>query len=406
MGRAGSINTEVLTYVDPEHGFRGYLAFCGNDHRLAAGGLRVQPGLRGETVVALARAMYLKERLLGLGVDGAKAGIDLDPSSPVKHDALRRFLRFLRPHLADRLSLGPDLGTQWDELERLARDEQIPSIKMAVATAQGFDPAELTDRLRVLDEVVDGRTVGQRRAGHALGHAALAAAAACEPGHARRPLRAAVQGFGTLGRAASQSLARAGARVVAVADVDGSLVADDGLDVAALLHLPHGQRLTDNPGPGACRAPREAVLEEEVDILVLAACEDGLSCARAATADARAVVVGANLGLSVESEHILHRRGVVVIPDFVAGCGGSASMDVLFGAPTCPSGHDVLDLVGRRMEELVAEVVGLARQRGITTRRAALALCDSRSEPTDGRPYGRWAETAASRRPTALAHGR
>ncbi len=77
-------------------GFRGWVAFAGSERRLTAGGLRVQPGLTQETLVALAGAMTLKERLLGLGVDGAKAGIDYDPWSPGKHEALVRFLRFLR----------------------------------------------------------------------------------------------------------------------------------------------------------------------------------------------------------------------------------------------------------------------------------------------------------------------
>lgn len=69
----------VAHYVDPVEGFAGYVALAGTKQRLGAGGFRVQEGLDEETIVRLAEAMARKERLLGLGVDGAKAGIDYDP---------------------------------------------------------------------------------------------------------------------------------------------------------------------------------------------------------------------------------------------------------------------------------------------------------------------------------------
>ncbi len=166
----GSHLTELLLYEDPEEGFRGFLAYAGRSAPLAAGGQR---GLRGETIVALAEAMALKERVLALNVDGAKCGIDYDPASAGKHAAMRRFLRFLAPHLDDRLSLGPDIGTAFDEIEALARQEGISSVKAAIARAQGLPEPEVLRRLELLDEPVGPLTLGQRRAGHALAEATL-----------------------------------------------------------------------------------------------------------------------------------------------------------------------------------------------------------------------------------------
>lgn len=377
----------MLAYVDPVEGFRGWLAFCGRSHRLAAGGLRVQSGLDGRTVAALAATMARKERLLGLAVDGAKAGIDYDPAHPGKREALRRFLRFLRPHLETRLSLGPDLGTQWAEIEGIAREEGMLSVKMAAARAQGLAPGDFRARLRVLDEIVDGRTVGQRRAGHALAHASLAALGEAAAGAVGVPVG--IQGFGTLGRAAAQSLYCAGARVVALADADGCLLAREGLDVPSLLATPHGRPITSCPTPsGALVARRDALFGEPVDILLLAACEDALSEALAAALDASVVAVGANLGLSAASEEVLHRRGIAVVPDFVAGCGGSASMDALFGPPSPPTGPALLDHVGLRMRTLVSDIQERSVLSAIPARQAALALCDERPA-CSGPPYGR-----------------
>ncbi|HEX2064143.1 MAG TPA: Glu/Leu/Phe/Val dehydrogenase dimerization domain-containing protein [Acidimicrobiales bacterium] len=372
----------MIRYVDPIEGFGGYLAFAGHRHRLAAGGFRVQRGLDQETVARLAEAMERKERLLGLAVDGAKAGIDYDPRSPGKHDAMRRFFRFLRPHLAERLSLGPDMGTTWPEIECIARQVGVVSVKGAIAGAQGLTEGDLLARLRLLDEEVDGATLGERRAGHALAHAALAAAeAVVGPGG----LRIGIQGFGTLARATAMSLAEAGHTPTAISDEHTCLhcydddIGADGRGSGPSTGLP--------PVPVDVQSPQR-LFELPLDVLVLAACEDALSYERAEQLEVSAVVVGANLGLSTPVEDLLHRRGVLVVPDFVGGCGGSASMDALFGPTECPTPSQVLERVGARMRTLVARVIETAWGRAVSTRAAALAMSEREVPP--GMPYGRW----------------
>ncbi|HEX2046134.1 MAG TPA: Glu/Leu/Phe/Val dehydrogenase dimerization domain-containing protein [Acidimicrobiales bacterium] len=368
-GPAVVAGTEVIAYVDPVEGFRGWLAFSGGKHRLAAGGFRVQPGLDAATLARLAQTMELKERLLGLAVDGAKAGIDYDPRSPGKHEAMRRFLEFLRPHLLDRLSLGPDMGTTWREIENCAREIGLVSVKGAITHAQGLDEADFTCRIGLLDREVEGATLGARRAGHALAHAALAAVEVAGEG-ASGTTKIGIQGFGTLGRATATALAEAGLTPVAVTD-----------EHTCLHHLTE-----DEPSVEVERPQR--LLELPLDVLVLAACEDALDYEQAQQLDVKAVVVGANLGLSPAVEALLHRRGILVVPDFVGGCGGSASMDALFGPPTCPTPTEFLERLGARMRALVTAMFELSQDRGITPREAALAMADRDVPP--GRPYGRW----------------
>lgn len=373
----------IFPYLDPGEGFRGWLAIDGTEHRLAAGGFRVQPGVSMEMLARLAEAMTLKQRLLGLAVDGAKAGMDYDPRSPGKHEAMRRFLGFLRPRLAGRLSLGPDMGTTWAEIEGLARAEGITSVKAAVAPAQGLATGDFARRIALLDAVVDGLPLGDRRAGHALAHSALAAS-----GVRDARTRAVVQGFGTLGRGAALSLDRAGAQVVAVADEHACLASPAGLDVTALLAAPHGAPLSKSPPLGALVGRPSLLFEVPADIVVLAACQDAVSVEQASDLDARAVAVGANLGLSRTVERQLYDRGVVVVPDFVGGCGGSASMDALFGPPACPTPTEVLDRVARRMRAVVHRILTLSTREGIPQRTAALALCQMDARRVSGPPYG------------------
>lgn len=375
---------QVLRYIDPVEDFRGFVAFSGCGHSLAAGGLRVQLGLDETTLVRLAEAMSLKERLLGLAVDGAKAGIDYDPHAPAKPEALCRFFAFLRPHLQERLSLGPDMGTTWPEIEEAARAVGVSSAKGAVARAQGLDDAEFLARIRLLDTDIAGLTLGERRAGHALAHAALAAIDAA--GLSRRTGRVGIQGFGTLGRATATALTEAGLAPTAVTDEHTCLHCHEdpeasgcAADAEADGGLP--------PTVADVREP-EDMLDLPLDVLVLAACEDAVSVERASRLDVAAVVVGANLGLLPETEEVLHRRGILVVPDFVGGCGGSASMDALFGPETRPTAVQVLDRTGDRIRALVGRMLETSGERDITPRAAALAMADGDVPP--GRPYGRW----------------
>jgi glutamate dehydrogenase (NAD(P)+) len=387
--------TELLRYMDPDEGFHGFVAFHGDRHRLAAGGLRVQAGLDGDTVAELAIAMTMKERLLGLAVDGAKAGIDYDPGHPGKREALGRFLRFLRPLLLGRLSLGPDLGTDWAEIEAAARSQGIPSVKGAVARAQELDEDDFWRRQRLLDAPTGGSTLGRRRAGHALAHAALAANEAA--GGPQVAPRVAVQGFGTLGRGAVLSLARAGAVIQAVSDEHGCVVSNAGLPTEKLLATPPGTAVAHSLPEGPLPERRDALFETDGDVLVLAARENAMTFAQASTLRARTVVVGANLGLCEQVEDALHRRGILVIPDFVGGCGGSASMDALFGPPSCPTVSEVLNQVATRMRDVVSRVFQLSREQSSTPRQAAMLLCELGSAAEPGKPYGRWAAMPADK---------
>ncbi len=377
--------TALFDYRDPVTGTAGFLAYDGAHNRLAAGGFRVQSGLRADTVVQLAQAMTRKQQLLGLAVDGAKCGIDLDPRDPGKREAMRRFLRFLRPHLLERLSMGPDMGTSWSEIEELAREEGLPTVKIAIARAQGLPEREVCARLALLDTTLDGLTLGQRRAGHGLAHAALAALQRTRwPGD--RP-RVTVQGFGTLGRAATLSLADAGVRVVAVADEYGVVLDQAGLDLTRLLATAPGMPIRSAAPRRA--ADREAIFEAHADLLVLAACEDAMptEVAHALPDPVRVVAVGANLGLAAPVEALLERRGVTVVPDFVAGCGGSASMAALFGPAARPTGTEFLDRLGNTMRDVVCRVLQRADAGGMSPRAAALALCAEHRPARSTRPY-------------------
>ncbi|MFD7260314.1 Glu/Leu/Phe/Val dehydrogenase dimerization domain-containing protein [Streptomyces sp. NPDC059874] len=375
----------TIQYTDPVEGFSGWLVYDGHTADIAAGGFRVQPGVTEELVASLASRMTLKQRVLGLGVDGAKAGIDYDPASPGKPAAVRRFLDFLREELSGRFSMGCDMGTRWHELEELAALEGIPSIKYVVKKAQGIADQDFFDRLRALDAPVGALTLGQRRAGHALAHAALATAR--RQGRELSALTCSLQGFGNMGRAAAYSLLEHGVRITAVADAHACVVDPRGLDIARMLDSDQTSAV-DSLAPGALRLPRESLLDLPADVLILAAGEDAISEEQARVLPCPVVVVGSNHGLSAPVEQRLADHGVLVVPDFIGGIGGSASIDALFGPAATPAPQEVLDSVAAMMDDLLDDLLSRARNLRTTPRQAALDFASVAIDKRGDRPYG------------------
>ena len=265
----------------------------------AIGGVRMAADASLEECFRLARAMTLKAAAAGLPHGGAKSVILASPEVPRRRKELllRRFAGMIRD-LAEYIP-APDMGT--DEVcMAWVRDE--------IGRCAGL-PAEIGGI--PLDEIgATGRGV------------AIACEVACRhAGWSLAGARVAVQGFGAVGSHAARFLAQRGAVVVAVADVRGAVAAPNGLDVAALrAHSARAGTVRGFTSGGVI--PSEAIVETPCDIFIPAARPDAINAGNVARLRARLVVSGANVPMSVEIEERLHRRGVLVVPDFIANAGG------------------------------------------------------------------------------------
>jgi len=387
LSRHGGEPEVVVEYTDPVEGFRGWLVIDALTHRLCAGGLRVQKGLTRECITRLARNMTLKMRIAGIRADGAKSGIDYDPLSPGKDQALERFFRAIVPYMVDRYSVGPDLNTTMPELNAIAERFGLPSIKIAVARAQGFTDAEFARRTAILARPAGLNTLASLRSGAGLAYACLGTLDFLAIPYASATV--AIQGFGGLAGGAAWCLNQAGVSIVAVSDRQKMLRAGDGgkLDVELLLSRSRSGLipLVDDCG---IVGENTRIHEVECDVFIPAAMEKTVTEREAGLLSARAVVCGANLAVTPEAEAILHERGIMLVPDMVAGCGGSLSMAGLFGPEAPPTVQQVLDFVDENMRDMVLRVCSRSRSTGISTREAALQLCEEALLMPGEKPYG------------------
>jgi len=380
----------VITYTDPIEDFKGYLVIDSTAHRIAAGGFRVQKGLTVETLSRLARAMTYKQRIAGMAVDGAKSGIDYDPALPGKKDAIKRFLMAIKPYIMTRYSMGPDLNTKMDEIDGIAKSIGVPAVKYAVRKAQEFSEKEFFYRYEdVMQQEVDGMTLARRRSGHGVAMACLATLKYL--GIPFEEATVAIQGFGSLGCATALSLHKAGVKIIAIADVEKCILTPKGkcFKIERLIENSSGTLLPMS-GFSKCwnLVDRGEVFKQKCDVIIPAAIENAISPELAKTVDAKAVVIGANLAISRDSEHIFYKRGIPVIPDFVAGGGGSISMDGLFGHKTPVVAQNVLDHIKKRMGELVGEILERSSRESVTPRGIALTMIAEAKDKGDVIPYG------------------
>lgn len=362
----------IVSYKDKKEGFQGWLVIDNLDYKLAAGGIRVQKGLTQEHLKLMAQNMTKKMKICGLPISGAKSGIDYDPESPNKKEALSRFVKAIKPFLETRYSLGSDLNTSVDELNEIVNKEGLFTIKHAIKTVQKFDSESFLERCNVLETNAIGKwKLGKIRAGYQV---AMSALKVLEHLNIRKEnATVAVQGFGVLAKAAILGLLTHGVKISAISDIDKSIIAKEGNTLPIDAWLNHeGTKLPEVKSTSeydvlSCKE----ILNQKVDLMLLAAIENSITVENAYQVDVKSVVPGANLAVSEEAEKILYNRNIVVLPSFVAGAGGPMSMNGLYGPKACPTPQEVLDYIKLKSFEIIEKILLKSKMEDITPSEAA-----------------------------------
>lgn len=229
-----------------------------------------------QDVLALASAMTWKCALADVPAGGGKAVV-LDRPDLDRTAAYRLVGRTVQ-ELGGRFFTGPDVGTTNDDLR-------------VVRTATRFVAVD------------DGDGPGDLGEATATGVAAAIAALAARLGLELRGLRVAVQGLGKVGMALCRQLAAQGARLI-VSDVVAANAVAAAADSSATIVAP------------------ETILRTPCDVFAPCAMGAVLDHRSAATLPARGVCGAANNPFADdEAPLVLHRRGVLAVPDFVANAG-------------------------------------------------------------------------------------
>jgi glutamate dehydrogenase (NAD(P)+) len=370
----------TVTWHDPVTGRPGFLVIDRLIDGASGGGLRMREGCTVEEVADLARAMSLKEAVAYDPGDrytpfgGAKGGIDCDPYDPEAPGVLRRYVEAMRPFLERHWATGEDFGVRQDTLDEVVVDVGLRS-SIDAALLRLDDPDAGLRRLRDGFAVdVDGIGLGELVGGYGVAEAALAALERL--GVAPAATRAVVQGFGSMGGATARYLARAGVRVVGIADRDGLVANPSGLDVERLLRArdAHGAIDRGALAPDDEQRPGADWLALDAELLVPAAMSYVIGAEEAERVRARVVVEAANVATLPEAEPRLAERGIVVVPDFVANLATNAWWWWTLFGDIPPEREPALAKVSATMRRLVGELLERAERESILPRAAATAM--------------------------------
>ncbi len=181
-----------------------------------------------------------------------------------------------------------------------------------------------------------------------------------------------------MGGATARYLARAGVRVVGIADREGLVADPDGLDVERLLRARDAHGAIDRAAlDGEEQRPGADWLALDAELLVPAALSYVIGRAEADRIGARVIAEAANVPTSPEAQQLLAARGVIVVPDFVANVATNAWWWwTLFGDIAPGARRRVREDRERRMRRLVDEMLDRAAADGILPRAAATAMAD------------------------------
>jgi glutamate dehydrogenase (NAD(P)+) len=320
----------------------------------AVGGVRMAPDASTEEAFRLARAMTLKNAAAGLPHGGGKSVILADPKMPAgDKERLIRAFAGAAADLSDYIP-GPDMGTD---------EKAMGWIRDETGRAVGL-PRELGGI--PLDEI------------GATGFG-LAAAIEVAAGHLAMPLKGArvvIQGFGSVGRHAARFLAEKGAVLVGASDTSGTIADAAGLDVAALIALKrNGGRLCDHPR--GKKLAGAAIVDLPCEIWIPAARPDFIDEGNAARLNTRILAQGANIPCTAEAEAMLAKRGILVLPDFIANAGGVICAAVEYKGGSEAGAFAAIDEKIRRNTQAMLD--RMAAQ-GALPREAALALAKAHLE--------------------------
>jgi len=316
----------------------------------AIGGVRMAPDVTFNEVRRLARAMTYKNVMAGLPHGGGKAGIIADPKTVNKEQVIRTFARGIK-NLLEYIP-GPDMGTDeasmayvYDEITRaVGLPRELGGIPLDEIGATGYGVAECADVARkYINLDLNGA-------------------------------RITIEGFGNVGKPTARFLAEKGSILIGASDSKGTIYNPKGLDIEELIRIKESTGSVINYKDGEILKTTD-LLMINTDILIPAARPDVINDANSDVVDAKMIIQAANIPVTESAEKLLHDRGILVVPDFVANAGGVITASVEYHGGTETVALDrIKNTIRRNTKEILDKVyrdkmypreaaVGIAKQR-------------------------------------------
>ena len=344
--------------------FEGYRVQHSSLRGPCKGGIRYHQDANMDEVKALAAWMSFKCAVADIPYGGGKGGIKVDPSTLSKGELerlTRRFTAMILPLIGPTKDIpAPDVNTN---------AEIMGWMMDTYSVFQGYSvPGVVTGK-----PIEIGGSLGR---GEATGRGVMIVTNELlkRLGRPIEGTRVAVIGMGNVGGTAARLMHEAGYKIVAVGDISGGYIDENGIDMEDLYKFVSKSNLVKDYKGGGRFVTTQDVIACDCDILVPAALENQITADNAASIKADLIVEGANGPTTVEADAILEKAGKIVVPDILANSGGVV-VSYFEWTQNIQSvtwdEEDVNKALEKKMIKAFAEVWGQAQENKTTMRMGA-----------------------------------
>jgi glutamate dehydrogenase (NAD(P)+) len=290
----------------------------------AKGGVRYSPTASEDDVVALAALMTYKCALVDVPFGGAKGAVRIERGRYSAAE-IERVTRRYTYELASKNFIGPGVDVPAPDYGTGAQEMSWIADTYAAMVPGALDAAACVTGKPIAEGGVHGRTEATGRGIHyglrqVCSYAEDMGALGLKPGLEGK--RAVVQGLGNVGYHAAKFLQEGGAVVVGLAEREGAIHAEGGLDIETVVaHRKETGSILGFPGATNITESGKA-LELDCDILVPAALEGQITAANVDRVRAHIIAEGANGPVTADADERLVKRGVLIVPDIYLNAGG------------------------------------------------------------------------------------
>ncbi|KKP43323.1 MAG: Glutamate dehydrogenase (NAD(P)+) [Parcubacteria group bacterium GW2011_GWA2_33_14] len=315
----------IVKVYDKKIGLEGFLVVDNTKLGLGKGGLRMTPSVTVEEVARLARTMTWKNALAGIPFGGAKSGIVWNGGSDDQKKALiQKFAKEIKLLIPKKYIAGPDVGTGEREMQWFI--EATGNWKSATGK-----PANVCMK-------VFGKKGEKCGIPHEFGSTGWGVVCATKTiidilGMDIKNSTIAIHGFGNVGSFAFTYLTDMGAKVVLIADKDGAIYAKEGFDASLVKNIIKEKKPLSSYNKNSLRhgsGQAQKIKSEDfwklpVDILIPASVTDVINESNKKDIKAKVIVEAGNIPMQESIENELFKKGIIIVPDFVANAGGVIS---------------------------------------------------------------------------------
>jgi len=306
----------IINVYDPKLGMEGFLVIDNTILGPGKGGLRMTPNVTAEEVFRLARTMTFKNSLADLPFGGAKAGIVWKGGTPeLKKKFIQSFARSIKLLTPKKYISAPDVNTGEKEMQWFVEATGIWN------SATG-KPANLC--MKLYGEKGEKCGIPHEFGSTGFGVAKTAEIAAKLLKIDIKGAKVAIHGFGNVGTFAYKFLTEMGAKVVALAATEAVVYEKDGFDKKSIENIISNKKTLKSYNGGE-KITAEKFWEIPTDILIPASVTNVINNGNKDKIKTKLIVEAGNIPMTEEIEKEFLKKGIWIIPDFIANAGGVIS---------------------------------------------------------------------------------